>query len=228
MPIRNDSTSSSAKTGRTEAGAEEGRNLEPSNSTDSSYSGDSGHYGARVFDLSNRYGSQVNQELSILTTALFETAASQGIELHEGDLDAFCQERQKKLTVYTLKNVDEKFDRLRKLNMLFEACLAFIDSAHEQIEASSLEDFAESIEKAQKIIQHLSDTLDRKNGGELSAEIAKRYEQISIELQKALENTTGTKLPDAYDELEKIYLGYLELEIRKSAVRYLRTRDIAA
>jgi flagellar biosynthetic protein FliS len=176
-------------------------------------------------DLTTSYGRQVNSEFSLISTALFEAAAHAKVELSEGDLDALCRRRQRKITLHQRRNVDDKFDRLRRLNMLFEACLAFLEDAHEALEAKASEDAREKLDNAQRILQHLGETLDYKNGGDFCRELGRLYSEARGELEQALAEGKVSKIESAHETIEKIYRGYLELEIRQDATRFLKARS---
>lgn len=175
-------------------------------------------------DLTVTYGRQVSSEFALIATALFEAAGQTKIELSEGDLDAFCRRRQRKITLHHRRNVDDKFDRLRRLNMLFEACLAFLEEAHEALGDKQAEDAREKIDNAERILKHLSETLDYKHGGDLCQELARHYSEARKELEAAFEERNNSKIESAHLTIEKIYRGYLELEIRQDAARFLKAR----
>lgn len=190
----------------------------------SSVSQSSTSYLSTAPDLTSSYGRQVNSEFSLISTALFEAAAHAKVELSEGDLDALCRRRQRKITLHQRRNVDDKFDRLRRLNMLFEACLAFLEEAHEALGAKASEDTREKLDNAQRILQHLGETLDYKNGGDFCRELGRLYSEARGELEQALAEGNVAKIESAHETIEKIYRGYLELEIRQDAARFLKAR----
>ena len=174
--------------------------------------------------LAQTYGRQVSLEFPVISSALFEAAAQAHIELAEGDLDAFCHRRQRKITLHHKRNVDEKFDRLRRLNMLFEACLAFLEEAHGALGAKREEDAREKLDNAERILKHLAETLDYKNGGDFCQELAQHYTDARTQLETAYEQRDNSKIESAHETIENIYRGYLELEIRQDAARFLKAR----
>ena len=75
------------------------------------------------------YGEQVAGELELIERVLSETASQKSASLHEGDFDSFCRERQAKLEVHSRQGVDEDFEPVRLLNMLYSGCLRFLEQA---------------------------------------------------------------------------------------------------
>lgn len=177
-----------------------------------------------VPDLAAIYGEQVSRELPLIESVLHRVAAAGGIELGEGDLDSFCRSRQAKLTLHAQQRPDESFEQVRLLNMLYEGCLGFLKDA-ENAQANGEAILAgEKAERASKIISHFIATLDHSKGGNISSELFRLYDFCLRHLNEARSEASTSKIFAVHGIIEKIYLGYLEVELQQDAEKMLKAK----
>ena len=182
---------------------------------------------SRVVEM---YGTQVAHEYGLIEEVLLLVAKQRKVELDEGVLDAFCREREEKLSRSGQPTGDAEFDRMRVLNMLFEGCLRFLTISADAIDSGDVLLAAKKGKRALHLIDHLCETLNHKNGKKgvtLSKDLERLYEFGHTHLSAALEaesvkkKNTAKKIRKVHEMIEKIYNTYLELEIRQDAEKFL-------
>lgn len=177
-----------------------------------------------VPDLAAIYGEQVARELPLIESVLRRVAVAGGVELGEGDLDSFCRSRQAKLNLHAQQRPDEHFEQVRLLNMLYEGCLGFLkDAAKAQANGDAIL-AGDKAERASKIISHFIATLDHSKGGNISPELLRLYDFSLRHLHEARSEASGSKILAVHAIIEKIYLGYLDVELQQDAEKMLKAK----
>ena len=175
-------------------------------------------------ELAKIYGEQVAREFPLIESVLCKVAATLNIDLGEADFDTFCRSRQAKLNLHSQQGPEEHFERARLLNLLYEGCLRFLkDAANAQTSGDTVV-AVEKCKRAEGIISHLVATLDHSQGGTIATELFRLYEFSLAHLTEARSEQSASKFLEVHGIIEKIYMGYLEVELQQDAEKMLKAK----
>ena len=116
--------------------------------------------------------------------------------------------------------------------LLFDGALQFLQKAKTAIAENNLQERAQNIEGARKIIRELMRTIDLENGNKVSKQLFKLYNKMAMNLIKAnvqrnsakidevIEDTTGVK-KISLKKLKLLSLNYPELKTNYLIVKLL-------
>ena len=174
------------------------------------------------------YGTQVAGEITLIETVLQACLTELNRPFDEGLLDLVCRTRQTKLSVHSQQTAEDSFEPLRLLNMLFEGCLRSLNGAVTAFEGQEGEVAEGHLVKAKNIITHLNGTLDHADGGSISKELARLYDFSLNQIEKASGERFVEHVQSVERVIDKIYRGYLELELRQDirAIVAERSREL--
>lgn len=92
--------------------------------------------------------------------------------------------------------------------MLFDGAIQFLQKAKLAIAENNMQERAQNIESARKIIREFMRTIDLENGNDVSKRLFKLYNRMAMDLIKANVTRNAEKIDNVIEDLTNIRWGF--------------------
>jgi flagellar protein FliS len=92
--------------------------------------------------------------------------------------------------------------------MLFDGAIQFLQKARNAIEEKKLQERAQNIEGARKIIRELMRTIDLENGNDVSKQLFRLYNRMAMKLIKANVSRNISLIDEVIEDMMNIRWGF--------------------
>ena len=110
--------------------------------------------------------------------------------------------------------------------LLFDGALQFLQKAKTAIAENNLQERAQNIEGARKIIRELMRTIDLENGNKVSKQLFKLYNKMAMNLIKANVQRNSAKIDEVIEDLTNIRWGF-QMVTANGIVTRIKAGDIS-